>query len=97
MIRVAAGNALPSPDEPATSKLRTTEPRAVADSDMDIDMYSMMYSTFFFLHCAATVTAGVALCNAELPVVETTRSAPAQATEHQEKPQEEKDTHRTFQ
>ena len=33
--RIAAGNALPSPDEPSTSKPRTTQP--VADSDMDID------------------------------------------------------------
>ena len=33
--RIAAGHALPSPDEPSTSKPRTTQP--VADSDMDID------------------------------------------------------------
>ena len=33
--RIAAGHALPSPDEPSTSKLRPTQP--VADSDMDID------------------------------------------------------------
>jgi hypothetical protein len=33
--RIAAGNASPSPDEPSTSKPRTTQP--VADSDMDID------------------------------------------------------------
>ena len=31
--RIAAGNALPSPDEPSTSKPRTTQP--AADSDMD--------------------------------------------------------------
>ena len=30
--RIAAGNALPSPDEPSTSKPRTTQP--AADSDM---------------------------------------------------------------
>jgi hypothetical protein len=33
--RIAAGHALPSPDEPSTSKPRPTQP--VADSDMDID------------------------------------------------------------
>ena len=33
--RIAAGKALPSPDEPSTSKPRPTQP--VADSDMDID------------------------------------------------------------
>ena len=33
--RIAAGNASPSPDEPSTSKPRTTQP--VAESDMDID------------------------------------------------------------
>ena len=33
--RIAAGHARPSPDEPSTSKPRTTQP--VADSDMDID------------------------------------------------------------
>ncbi len=33
--RIAAGNALPSPDEPSTSKARTTKP--AADSDMDIE------------------------------------------------------------
>ena len=33
--RIAAGNALPSPDEPHTSKPRTTKP--AADSDMDIE------------------------------------------------------------
>ena len=31
--RIAAGNALPSPDEPSTSKPRTTQ--RAADSDMD--------------------------------------------------------------